>query len=67
MKLDTKLTGAPSAGYDATDEDAALWEIAKQAGKQILYITMILAAGVFVVLSIMVSIFTMPFREGFKQ
>ena len=66
MALNSKLTGDHTPNTWGDDDDAMLWETAKAAAKQILYIAMILGAGVLIVLSVMVSIFTMPFREGYK-
>ena len=66
MKLNSKLSSGQTTAYDSADEDAMLWQTAIEAGKQALYILMILGAGVLVILSIMVTIFTMPFREGMR-
>lgn len=66
MKFDRKILANTPSHDDAMDDDALLWETAKEALKQIGYILMIIAAGVGLVLWFMVSIFTMPFREGFK-
>lgn len=66
MGFSRKLMGSAADTPRDLDQEALAWETVKAAGKQILYILLIIGAGVWLVLSVMVSIFTMPFKEGYR-
>lgn len=63
MPLDKKLMGNGPGETIAAEDRYYAWQVVKAGALQVLYVAMILGAGVFLIMSMMVTVFLQPFKQ----